>query len=96
LSELENRLNPLKISEEKMKDYVGVYGPRRIYMEDGILYYHRDNRPRYKMFFMGDDTFRFEELDYFRISFERDKSGGVVKILGIYRSGQTDENSRNK
>lgn len=96
LSELESRLNPQKLSEEQMKDYVGVYGPRRILMEDGVLYYQREDRPKYKMSFMGADTFRFEELEYFRLGFTRDESGKIVKVMGIYNTGRTDENERTK
>jgi len=64
--------------------------------KDGVLYYHRDNRPPYQMFCMGDDTFRFDKLDYFRVRFGRDKSGRIIKIVGVYSTGQTDQNKRDE
>jgi hypothetical protein len=96
LTDLESRLNPIKLSKKQMKQYVGVYGPRRIFIEEGVLYYQRENRPRYEMMPMGEDLFRFNDLDYFRITFERNKSGKVVKLIGMYNSGRTDGNERDK
>lgn len=96
LEDLENRLNPIELSKRQMKEYAGAYGPRKVYIEDGVLYYHRDERPRYRMFYMGGDTFRMEELDYFRLRFGRDKSGKIVKVIGVYDNGRTDENERDR
>ncbi len=95
-TELESRLNPIKLSKTQMMQYVGIYGPRRIFIEDGVLYYQREDRPRYEMMPMGEDLFRFDDLDYFRITFERNKSGKVIKLIGMYSSGRTDENERDK
>jgi hypothetical protein len=96
LTDLESRLKPVKLSEKQMKQYVGGYGPRRIIMESGVLYYQREGRPRYEMVPMGEDLFRFGDLEYFRLSFERNKSGKIVKLIGLYDSGRTDENERDK
>jgi C-terminal processing protease CtpA/Prc len=96
LADLESRLNPIALSKKEMKQYVGTYGPRRIFIEDGMLYYQRESRPRYEMAPMGKDLFRVGDLDYFRLTFERNKSGKVVKIIGVYDNGRTDENKRDK
>jgi hypothetical protein len=96
LSDLESRLNPIELPEKQLQQYAGSYGPRRIFLENGVLYYQRENRPRYVMVPMGEDLFRFDDLDYFRLTFERDKSGQVVKVIGLYNSGRTDENERDK
>ena len=96
LADLESRLNPIALSDKQMKQYVGRYGPRRISMEAGVLYYKREDRPRFEMVPMGGDLFRFSDLEYFRLSFERDKSGKVVKLIGLYDNGRTDENERDK
>jgi len=96
LTDLESRLNPIELSKKQMKQYVGTYGPRRIFIEDGILYYKRENRSRYEITPIGKDLFRVGDLEYFRITFDRDRSGKVVKIIGLYDSGRTDENERDK
>ncbi len=96
VADLESRLHPVELSEKQMKQYVGAYGPRRIFIENGVLFYQREGRPRYEMVPMGEDLFRFDDLEYFRLTFERIKSGKVVKLIGIYDDGHTDENERDK
>jgi len=96
LKDLESRLNPIELSGKEMKQLVGSYGPRRIFVEDGALYYQRDDRPRYKMEPMGDDIFRVGDLDYFRLTFGRNDKGKIIKVIGLYDSGRTDENERDK
>jgi hypothetical protein len=77
-----------------MEEYVGAYGPRRIFLEDGALYYQREDRPRYRIEPMGEDLFRVGDLDYFRLRFDRDGAGKVVRIIGLYEGGRTDEHER--
>ncbi len=96
LRDLDSRLNPIELSKKQMKKYVGHYGPRRIFIDDGVLYYQREDRPRHKLEFMGEDLFRVGDLDYFRITFEKNKAGKVVKVIGLYNSGRTDEHERSK
>ena len=96
LTDLESQLNPIDLSEKQMKEYVGSYGPRRIFIEDGVLYYQREDRPRLEMQPMGEDLFRVGDLDYFRLSFERNRSGKVVKVIGLYDDGRTDKHERDK
>jgi len=92
LLDVETRLNPVSISQKEMKKYVGRYGPRRIYIDGGNLYYQRDDRQPYKLELMGGDVFRVGDLDYFRLTFEKDQKGKVVKIVGLYDNGRRDEN----
>jgi hypothetical protein len=96
LADLESRLNPIKLSKKEMKQYIGAYGPRRIFIEDGALYYQRESRSPHKLVPMDKDLFRVGDLDYFRISFERNKSGKVAKIIGMYDNGRTDGHERDK
>jgi len=56
--------------------------------------YRREDGPRYELLSMGDDRFRIEEIDSFRVQFERDTDGRVIKLTGLYANGQTDGNSR--
>jgi hypothetical protein len=96
LEDLESELKPTTISMEQMQEYVGRYGPRRVFLEDGVLYYQREDRPRYAMRPMGPDLFHIGDLDYFRLEFERNDTGAIVKVIGLYDNGQTDENPRDE
>jgi len=88
------RINPVKVTARQMKEYSGTFGPRVITVEDGKLYYQRNENPHYQLIPMAKDMFMIEELDYFRVKFERDKTGKVVKIIGLYDNGHTDEHER--
>ena len=94
LDGIKARNNPMTISAEKMQAYVGDYGPRHIMMEGDILNYQRDERPKFAILPMGEDLFMVPDLDYFRIKFERNSSGKVVAIVGLYDNGYTDRNDR--
>ncbi len=45
---------------------------------------------------LGDDWFLVGELDYFRLRFERDDDGRVVRLVGVYDNGRTDANARDE
>jgi hypothetical protein len=63
-------------------------------MEDGVLYYQREDRPRMRLTPMSEKVFRVGDLDYFRLSFDRDDEGNVVRVVGHYENGRTDSNER--
>jgi C-terminal processing protease CtpA/Prc len=88
------QLEPYVPPEGVFKDYVGIYGPRRIWIEDGALYYQRGENPGYGLTPMAADKFMIKSLDYFRIEFVRDDSGEVVKLVGLYDNGRTDAHER--
>jgi hypothetical protein len=88
------KLNPITVEVTKLRKYEGQYGPRRIWVEDGKLYYQRKERPKYEAIPMGDDMFMFNDLDYFRIKFVGDSSGMMNEIIGLYEDGHRDSNKR--
>jgi len=92
---LKAKLNPVKIDKELMQKYAGTYGPRTISFEDGQLYYQREDRPKFKMIPINENTFGFEDLSYFRLKviMENDKA---VAVEGLYDNGRTDKNDRTK
>ncbi|MFZ5979502.1 MAG: S41 family peptidase [Candidatus Zixiibacteriota bacterium] len=94
ITDLEAKLNPFEISEAVLREYVGTYGPRKVTLDNGSLLYQREDRPKYRMVPMADNLFRFEDLEYFRARFERDQNGTVIKFVGVYDNGQTDENMK--
>jgi hypothetical protein len=94
LKGLEVERNPVTLNEAALNAFVGVYGPRKISLENGMLYYQREGRPKYKLMPMGEDTFMLEGLDMFRLKFKRDDSGKVTELVGMYDNGETDSNKR--
>ncbi len=91
---LKAKLNPPVLGEEVLRLYAGSYGPRIITLENGSLYYQRAGRPKFKMTPLGADTFAVEELDYFRLKFEKDQTGQYGTLIGMYDDGRTDSNRR--
>ena len=90
---LSARLNPVTIEEKTMKKYAGTYGPRTITLEDGTLYYQREDRPRMKMVPMSETVFGFDEIDYFRLEIIME-NGKASAVVGHYDNGRTDRNEK--
>ena len=88
------KLAPTHIAAAELDQYVGDYGPRMIRREGDTLFYQRQERDPMVMIPMGADTFRFAELDWFRIRFERDANGHVTRLVGLYAGGRMDANER--
>jgi C-terminal processing protease CtpA/Prc len=91
---VEATMSPPDIRPEIMKSYAGVYGPRRVTYENGALFYQREGNPRIKMIPMSDDTFMFDELEFFRIEVETDTAGNPTCLVGHYANGFTDRTPR--
>jgi hypothetical protein len=89
-------VNPAPLNREVLDSFVGDYGPRHIKLEGETLVYQRDDRDPYPMIAMGEDRFMFADLDYFRIQFERNGDGKVVRLVGQYDNGRSDANDRDK
>jgi len=92
---LKAELEPVKIDEGTLKKYAGTYGPRKITLEDGSLYYQREDRPKMKMVPITETIFGFKELDYFRLGIIME-DGKAVAVKGMYEGGRTDMNERTK
>jgi len=92
--DLRSRREPVEISRREASALVGSYGPRRISLVRGQLSYQRDAGPSHELSPMGGDRFRVGELDFFRVRFERDDSGRVVRLEGQYADGRTDGHDR--
>ncbi len=90
----ETVLHPVTLDERAARTFVGTYGPRKITLEDGSLFYQREERPKMKMMPMSDDRFMFDENKNFRIRFVKDKDR-VVAIEGMNPDGVTDRHEKN-
>jgi hypothetical protein len=86
--------SPPNMDSKQLMDYAGTYGPRVITLEDDRLYYQREGGVKYALFPMTEDMFVLEELQTFRIQFERDASGTIVAIRGIYWGGREDRTAK--
>lgn len=96
LVRLESQLHPVAIDVSVLESYSGVYGPRRLTVEEGQLYYQREGRSKLAAIPMGDRLFRFEEADYFRIEVVLDEAGDPIKLIGHYNDGRQDESLRSE
>ncbi len=92
--DLDAKLNPITLDIKTMKKYVGIYGFRKIILEKGVLFYQRENRPRHRLIPLGDEWYKLDDLDYFRIQFTTDESGNVAELIGVYDDGRRDTTIR--
>jgi hypothetical protein len=91
---LEDRRKPANLSAAELQVFAGTYGPRNITVEDGALWYQRGKGRKLKLQPVGQDRFLVGDLDDFRIRFERDASGKVVRLVGLYPDGNEEPNPR--
>ncbi|MGZ7065668.1 MAG: S41 family peptidase [Candidatus Aminicenantales bacterium] len=88
------RENPLRVAEKILKMYPGVYGERKVSLENGVLYYQRTG-PKYRLVPMTETLFSVEGLDYFRLEFVV-KDGKATGVVGLYDNGDKDTSPRTK
>jgi len=89
LTDIEN--NPVLLTTETLKEFVGDYGPRHITMQDNSLFYNRDGGIKYKLEPISTNTFALKGKSDFRLHFAQDNNGQVNKIIGLYFDGRKDE-----
>jgi CubicO group peptidase (beta-lactamase class C family) len=90
---------PTELPVEYLETLAGDYGPRHVKLENGRLYYFRDNAAATdyrELIPMSRDTFIMKELIYFRMRFELDENGTPIKIIGLYEWGYEDQSPRTK
>lgn len=93
------RAFPIRFSNEELNRYIGNYGPRRIIIKNGDLYYYRSDRrtPReYRLLKAYENTFILDDdyPDVFRLKFVMDKNNKAAKIIGLYIDGSSNESIR--
>ena len=93
LDGLRAKLEPVELDETVLSKYAGVYGERRISLEEGMLYYQRTG-PRYRLTPLKEKLFALEGLDRFRAEFVLDENGRAVELIGHYDNGMTDRSAR--
>lgn len=86
---IEARRNP--VSLDGMLAYEGVYGPRRVYFEEGALFYQRQGGPALRLLPLGNDRFMLDGLDDLRVVFSRE--GDAVTGMTIQSLDRPDSPS---
>ncbi|MDX1387567.1 MAG: serine hydrolase domain-containing protein [Acidobacteriota bacterium] len=90
-------VEPRDVADTVLREYEGTYGPRRVELHDGVLFYSREGastaapRPLYAL---SDDTFVLKDVDFFKVKFARGAAGTVDRIVGLYLNGEQDESLR--
>jgi retinol-binding protein 3 len=90
------RREPVNLPTKQLDAFAGSYGVRQVRREGDRLIYQRGQNPPLTMIPMSDDTFRVAETENFRMGFERDDHGRVVRLVGMYADGRTDTNERDR
>jgi retinol-binding protein 3 len=91
---LEDRRKPATLSAAELQAFAGTYGPRTISLEDGALWYQRGKGRKLRLQPVGQDRFLVGDLDDFRLRFERDASGNVIRLVGMYNDGNEEPSAR--
>jgi hypothetical protein len=94
LNGLRAKTNPVTVDAKTLKTYVGVYGERKVTLENGVLFYQRTG-PKYRLIPMSQTLFALDGLDYFRVEFVV-KDGKAIEIVGLYDNGEKDSSPRTK
>ena len=89
-----SKINPVRLEEKTLKGYAGIYGERKVFFENGGLYYQRTGG-KLRLMPITATLFAVEGLEYFRIEFVI-KDGKAVEIIGLYDNGDHESSPRTK
>jgi hypothetical protein len=89
---LKSRTESVNLNDSTMQMYAGTYQDRKIFVENGTLYYQRSG-PRYKMIPLSETLFEMEGLPDFRLQFVVE-NGKTVEVIGLYRAGNKEPSRR--
>lgn len=94
IESLTSSMNDIEIDNSILKNYSGNYGDRKVYYENGKLFYQRNGRQKFELTPISEDTFMIKDVGYFRLKFIKDDSGKISEIVGMYDDGKTDSSAR--
>jgi CubicO group peptidase (beta-lactamase class C family) len=88
---------PLALDEAYLGTLAGEYGPRRLFVRDGRLFYFREGgtapEPR-PLLALSRDTFVIKGVVYFRLQVEFDGAGNPDALVGLQDDGNRDVSKR--
>ncbi len=90
---------PASLPTDRLRILAGDYESRHIKLDDGKLYYLRDDagvKDYRELIPLSEDTFIMRELIYFRLRFDFDDAGATYRVTGIYEQGHEDHSLRDK
>ena len=88
-------LDPLLLTKETLRSYVGTYGPRTITLEGDSLFYQREGQAKRRMIPIADGCFALEGNDNFRLRFLKEGER-TVAVEGLNPAGVADKHLKNK
>jgi hypothetical protein len=57
-------LKPVVVDKGILRDYVGKFGKYEILLDEGVLYIHRENRPKTELRALSDSVLQWGENQY--------------------------------
>ncbi len=85
---VEDRRHPVNLSAAALQAFAGNYGPLTVTAEGGALWGQLGGGPRVQLQAVGQDRFLVGDSDDFRIRFEREASGKVVRVVVFFPGGE--------
>jgi hypothetical protein len=85
---LESNLNPVVLSEEVLRGYVGVYGVAKISYDHGSLLAQAPNRRPMRLLAMSETSFRCQWMDEFRLEFHPGEDGITDSLTAKFVDGR--------
>ena len=85
---------PVRVDERTLKSYAGVYGERKVTLENGALFYQRTG-PKSRLTPLTATLFALDGNEGFRLEFVI-REGRVVELAGLYENGRKDVSPRTK
>jgi C-terminal processing protease CtpA/Prc len=97
IQKVEALARPVTLATEVLKSLAGSYGTRMLSYENGSLWYQwQKDGPKIRAVPMTADTLMLDDgRDILRFRIEKDASGKVTGLTGLYDDGRTDKFPRN-
>lgn len=85
---LRAKIEPVRVASDTLASYVGSYGPRHITIEDGTLFYRRDDRPKRQLMPLSKTVFAIAGIESLRLEFAQHE--GSRALVGLYDDGRRE------
>ncbi|MBR9919948.1 MAG: S41 family peptidase [Bacteroidetes bacterium] len=89
---MESRLNPVEISQKEMEAITGLYGERKILLENGELLYQRGEGPKFALQTLSENSFILRDQPILKLTIN--KKGKEYWMTAAYDNGHIEESKR--